>query len=144
MLGSPSKKNEHPHSGADGGGGSPSAEQLWSTIEFSRNFPELTLYLAADVKARRLAERKRLQLSDHDEPLEFPPLVAPDPRELRPAHPLPEKQAQAPPLNETLELFASGQLPPSESAAPPPDSSGEHGKKSFWRNILAFSFFSFC
>lgn len=121
---------------------SPSAEQLWSVIEFSRKFPELTLYLAADVKARKLADRKRLHPFELDELLEFPPLVAPDPRELRTAHPLPSrKQEKSALLVEDIDLFASGQLPPPESKpAPPPEPSAEQEKKSFWRSLLSFTF----
>jgi hypothetical protein len=137
MPGSPSNGTERPRSGSGGEPeGIPSAEQLWSVIEFSRKFPELTLYLAADVKARKLAERKRLHF-EPDELLEFPPLVAPDPRELRSAHPLP-RQPEKPALhNEDIELFASGQLPPPEPTPAPPENCGRQEKKSFWQNLLA-------
>jgi hypothetical protein len=143
MPGPPLNGTERLRSGSGGPPEeSPSAEQLWSVIEFSRKFPELTLYLAADVKARKLADKNRLHPFEPDELLEFPPLVAPDPRELRTAHPLPgRKQEKAILLSEDLELFASGQLPPPESKpAPPPEKCAEQGKKSFWRSLLAFTF----
>jgi hypothetical protein len=136
----PVPPTERPHS--DSGRppeGNPSAEQLWSVIEFSHKFPELTLYLAADVKARKLADRKRLQPFEPDELLEFPPLVAPDPRALRTAHPLPRKQKKTALFSEEIELFASGQMPPESKSAPPMDNGAEQGKKSFWRNLLTFT-----
>lgn len=135
-------ETERPHSGSGGSPDeSPSAEQLWSVIEFSRKFPELTLYLAADVKARKLTDKKLLHPFAPDEPLEFPPLIAPDPRELRTAHPLPgKKQEKAILLNEDIELFTSGQLPPESKPAPLPEKGAEQKKKSFWQSLLAFTF----
>ena len=103
----------------------PIAGQLWNVIEFSRQFPELTLFIVADSKA---AELKARRLTD-DEPLEFPPLVAPDPKEL---HCQTQKQ-QDEQAAEELALFAEGKLPPPE---PPPPQKAE--KMQFWRYLLTF------
>ena len=103
----------------------PIDSQLWNVIEFSRQFPELTLFIVADSKA---AELKARRLTD-DELLEFPPLVAPDPKEL---HSQIQKRQDEQPAEE-LALFAEGKLPPPE--LPPPQKTE---KMQFWRYLLAF------
>jgi len=60
----------------------PTATQLWSVIEFSREFPDLTQFLAADINTAELSATQ-LCRSLPEEPLEFPSLVALDPKELR-------------------------------------------------------------
>lgn len=108
----------------------PTSGQLWSVMEFSRQYPELTMYLVADLQA---VERVNATGIQADEPLEFPPLVAPDPRELwAHAH---KKQHEEEDIEEELALFAAGKLPP-EPLLPPATPSKE--TKHIWQYLLTF------
>jgi hypothetical protein len=102
----------------------PAASQLWNVIEFSRQFPELTLSLVTELNG---AEQRRRKIPAVEE-LEFPPLIVPDLRELRPK--LQEQQEED--VEEEIALFAAGRLPPPES--PPADQ--KKGKTQIWQYLL--------
>lgn len=109
----------------------PSASQLWSVIEFSRQFPDLTMCLVADLNNAGLAaEQKRKQFEAALEELRFPVLAAPDPRELRQQKKQQEPPAVAP--AEEISLFAVSNPPPE---IPPPPSDKQE-KKTLWRHLL--------
>lgn len=111
-------------------GNAHSVSQLWSAIEFSRQFPDLTMCLVADLNNARLAdEQKRKQFEAALEELRFPVLAAPDPREL-----LLQKKQQAPPAafpSEEIILFTAGNVPPDTPPLNKPE------KKTLWRHLLS-------
>lgn len=109
----------------------PSISQLWSVIEFSRQFPELTMCLVADLNNAALsAEQKRQRFEAALDELRFPALTALDPRELRQKR-QPEQQPAAAPA-EDIALFAAGRLPP-DLPAP----AVRRQKKTLWRHLLS-------
>ncbi|CAK8723318.1 MAG: hypothetical protein CDV28_10392 [Candidatus Electronema aureum] len=128
------RKTTPPSSKSAEHGNSPTANQLWSVIEFSRQFPDLTLSLVADLKATELAATKRIQTEESAEQLEFPPLVVPDLKERRT-----QKRQHDPSEDEDIEkeiaLFAAGELPP-EPLLPPVTSPKE--KMQIWQYLLTF------
>ncbi len=112
----------------------PSNAQLLSVIEFSRQFPELTLHLATvphgdEEKNQVISQGSTCEL------LEFPPLLAPDPREIKPR--LPEADSGGAPSNDASDdefaLFAAGRLPPPEPARSQDE---QKKKKKFWKLLL--------
>lgn len=110
----------------------PSLGQLWSVIEFSRQFPDLTMCLVADLNNAALAdEQKKTQLEAALEELRFPVLAAPDPRELRLQKRPQEPPPAAAPTEEQITHFAAGNLPPD---TPP---LGRQEKKTLWRHLLS-------
>uniref|UniRef100_UPI004056A006 hypothetical protein n=1 Tax=Candidatus Electronema sp. TaxID=2698783 RepID=UPI004056A006 len=113
-------------------GKTPSVSQLWSVIEFSRQFPDLTMCLVADLhNAGQTDGRSRKQIEAALEELRFPALSAFDPREQRQKRqPEPPAPAAAPP--EEIDLFAAGRLLPD---TPPPSRRQE--KKTLWRHLLS-------
>lgn len=127
---SSSVRKKMPSSGTAEYRNDPTSGQLWSVMEFSRQYPELTMYLVADLQTAERADAMRIQA---DEPLEFPPLVAPNPRELwAHAH---KKQHNEEDVEEELALFAAGKLPPKPlppSATPPKET------KHIWQYLLTF------
>jgi hypothetical protein len=115
-----------------------SKAQLLSVIEFSRQFPELTQQLAVVRESDSEAAKQVSSEKNSSEPLEFPPLVAPDPREIKP------RVSEA--SNEELEhsvpedefaLFAAGRLPPPEPAGREDDKK----KKKIWKFLLPLTLF---
>ncbi|MGX9728628.1 MAG: hypothetical protein ACTFAK_15350 [Candidatus Electronema sp. VV] len=110
----------------------PSASQLWSVIEFSRQFPDLTMCLVADLNNAGLAdEQKKTQFEAALEDLRFPVLAAPDPRELLRLQKKPQEPQPAAAPAEEIVLFAAGKLPPD---TPP---TGRQEKKTLWRHLLS-------
>jgi hypothetical protein len=127
---SSSVRKKMPSSGTAEHRNDPTSGQLWSVMEFSRQYPELTMYLVADLQAAERADATRIQA---DEPLEFPPLVAPDPRELwAHAH---KKQHEEEDIEEELALFAAGKLPPEPL---PPPATPPKETKHIWQYLLTF------
>jgi hypothetical protein len=105
-----------------------SAVQLLNVLEFSRQFPELTLHLAAARKSD--AHLDETAASDSSEQLpQFPLLIAPDPREIRASLFDQSNQKQA--EEDEFALFAAGCLPP------PPEMDCPVQKKNFFTKIFS-------
>lgn len=102
--------------------------QLLSVLEFSRQFPELTLHLAA---ARKHDDHvDATAASDSSEQLpQFPPIAAPDPRKIRSS--LFDKSTENKAEEDEFALFAAGCLPP------PPEMDYPVQKKSFFTKIFS-------
>ncbi|WP_417910255.1 hypothetical protein [Candidatus Electronema sp. PJ] len=109
---------------------SPTADQLWNAIEFSRQFPELTLCLVAELKISEQVSNNRIEVSTPAEPLEFPSLIASDPREFRAHGKKPEEEVE-----QEIALFAAGKLLPPEPELPVPP---KKEKAQLWRYLLSF------
>jgi hypothetical protein len=113
--------------------------QLLNVIEFSRQFPELTQHLAVVREGDEEASYLRLEKKGN-EPLEFPPLVAPNPREIKPrasdkSDEVSEHDASD---DDEFALFAAGRLPPPEPAETLDD---QKKKKKFWKLLLPLTLF---
>jgi hypothetical protein len=95
----------------------PTAAQLLSVIEFSRNFPELTQQIAATTLHKEEQQGPAVKIHN-SEFFEFPQLTALDPRKIRSRVAQKEiigtAQGDAPEPLDEIALFAVGQLPPPE------------------------------
>ena len=116
-----------------------SKAQLLSVIEFSRQFPELTQHLAVVRGPDSEAAKQGSSEESSSEPLEFPPLVAPDPREIKPrvsedSCGEPEHSAS----EDEFALFAAGRLPPPEPAG---RQEAQKKKKKIWKLLLPLTLF---
>lgn len=114
-------------------GKAPSASQLWSVIEFSRQFPDLTMCLVADLHNAGQADGQNRKIEAALEELRFPALSAFDPREQRQKKPL-EAPAPAAAPPEEIDLFAAGRLLPDTLLSPPPR---RQERKTLWRHLLS-------
>jgi hypothetical protein len=118
-----------------------SKAQLLSVLEFSRQFPELTLHLAT---VRHGDEENKLAAPQigYKEPLEFPPLVAPDPREIKPrvSGDSDKEEPEHSASEDEFALFAAGRLPPPEPAGKQEE---QKKKKKIWKLLLPLTLFLF-
>ncbi|CAK8716447.1 hypothetical protein GCAAIG_05860 [Candidatus Electronema halotolerans] len=113
-----------------------SKAQLLSVIEFSRQFPELTQHLAVVRGTDSEAAKQGSSEESSSEPLEFPPLVAPDPREIKPR--VSEDSCEEPEHSaseDEFALFAAGRLPPPEPAG------RQKKKRKIWKLLLPLTMF---
>ncbi|MCW5198923.1 hypothetical protein VU06_04165, partial [Desulfobulbus sp. F3] len=78
------------------------------------------------------ASGKQIRTAAPAEPLEFPPLIAPDLRELRPHG---QKKRSEEDLEKEIALFSVGKLPPLEVAQTPVD---PQKKLHAWQYLLTF------
>jgi len=102
----------------------PSVDQLWSVIEFFRQFPDLTMCLVTDLNNADLAdEQQQKQLEAALDELCFPDLAVPDPRELR----MQKKQQE-------LSSAPVEEIPFLADEMPPP---GGQSRKTLWRHLLS-------
>jgi hypothetical protein len=121
----------------------PTAEQLWSVMDFAHRFPDLTRQLVSVLTEEEIQSSDISQ--EYIENFVFPPLAAPDPRTLKAK----KKSFRQPPSEEeekTLPLFAQGNLAPESLSIPRPEPGRKKRKRPFLSYLLnlftvAFVFF---
>jgi hypothetical protein len=102
--------------------GLPTAEQLWSVMDFAHRFPDLT---------RVLTEAPRADINQEDlDKLVFPSLAAPDPREIRARTKKKKKMRQQVPPEKEKDIFGS--------SIPPPEAPPKKKKRPFLSYLLNF------